>query len=75
MKGYEKMQSKKCYINKGGNLKEMLNLVVEKFPGEKAFMIKEKGKIRKISFLSCSVRSDASERGFTATALWERELP
>lgn len=50
MKGYEKMQSKKCYINKGGNLKEMLNLVVEKFPGEKAFMIKEKGKIRKISF-------------------------
>ncbi len=28
------MQSKKCYINKGGNLKEMLNLVVEKFPGE-----------------------------------------
>lgn len=44
------MKTKRCYINKGKNIKEMLNLVIDAFPGEKAFMVKEKGKIRSVSF-------------------------
>ena len=44
------MRSKKRYINNGKTIKEMLNLVVKKFPGEPAFKRKEQGKIRKISF-------------------------
>lgn len=44
------MQNKKPFINRGKTLKEMLNLVTEKFPGERAFMVKENGKIRKVSF-------------------------
>ncbi len=44
------MRSKKCFINRGENLKEMLKLTAEAFPGNKAFMRKEKGKIRGVSF-------------------------
>ena len=44
------MKTKRCYINKGKNIKEMLNLVIDAFPGEKAFMVKENGKIRSVSF-------------------------
>ncbi len=44
------MQTKKPFINRGKTLKQMLNLVTEKFPGERAFMVKENGKIRKVSF-------------------------
>lgn len=44
------MTNKKCFINKGKNIKEMLNLIIDAFPGERAFMVKEKGKIRNVSF-------------------------
>lgn len=59
----------KVLMNHGRTIKEMLEQVVETVPGEKAFMVKVKGKIKKISFfeLNSEVRS-------IGTALYEDGL-
>ena len=59
----------KVLMNHGRTIREMLQQVVEKLPGEKAFMVKKNGKIRSVSFfeLNSEVRS-------IGTALYEDGL-
>lgn len=56
-------------MNHGKTIKEMLQQVVETLPGEKAFMVKAKGRIKKISFFELN-----SEIRSIGTALYEDGL-